>query len=274
MTFSKLTWHKRTHGHKFTGAEFRVLMSIFDHSSADGTNSHPGIKLLIEETGYRKAAISQALTALQDRGWITQTRKGSGVSGHTSVFALVPDAPRPPSRSAVADQPSSDGRSTGVDQPTEVGLLERTSWSTGVDVVGPLEWTPTDPDTRSGSDPDRSDQEEVRHPPNHLEDQDETGLGARSPAVAGSNSSESEPACRAVSSSTVGIPSDAGIGVRPHASGPDSDPWGGSTSIGSATADPEAARGARLSDSEWHPPKRTASSRRPSFAERVEEMSH
>lgn len=184
MSFSKLTWLKRTDGHKFTGAEFRVLIALFNHSGADGTDSHPGIKLLADETGYRKAAISQALTALQERGWITQTRKGSGISGHTSVFALIPDAPRPPGGSATADQPDAGGRSTGADQPTEVGPLERTSWSTGVDVVGPLEWTPTDPDTRSGSDLAGSDPGEVRYPPNHLA-QNETGPESRSLATAG-----------------------------------------------------------------------------------------
>jgi hypothetical protein len=59
MTFSKLTWHKRTHGHEFTGAEFRVLMSIFDHSDERGRKSHPGLKLLMAETGYGKTAVSE-----------------------------------------------------------------------------------------------------------------------------------------------------------------------------------------------------------------------
>ncbi len=64
------------------GAEFRVLMSIFDHSDERGRKSHPpGLKLLMTETGYGKTAVSEALTVLQERGWITQTRKGSGTSG-------------------------------------------------------------------------------------------------------------------------------------------------------------------------------------------------
>jgi len=137
VKFSKLTWHKRTHGHEFIGAEFRVLMSIFDHSDAYGRNSHPGLKLLMAETGYSKSAISEALKALQVRGWITQSRRGSGVSGRASVYELVPDAP---------------SRSTGVDQLPEVGPVERTSRSSGLDLVGPVEWTPSDPDIRSGSE--------------------------------------------------------------------------------------------------------------------------
>jgi len=170
VTFSKLTWHKRTHGHQFTGAEFRVLMSTFDHSDEHGRRSHPGLKLLMAETGYGKSAVSEALTALQTRGWITQTHRGSGTSGKTSVYELVPDAP---------------SSTAGADQPGEVGPVERTSWSAGADTVVPLERTPTDPDNRSGSDPFRSDQGEVRYSPNHLGDHDETGHERRSLAVAG-----------------------------------------------------------------------------------------
>jgi hypothetical protein len=197
VTFSKLTWHKRTHGHKFTGAEFRVLMSIFDHSSADGTNSHPGIKRMMAETGYGKATVSTAVTGLKARGWIRETRKGSGVSGNASVFDLVPDAPSPPSSSP------------GVEQPSEVVRLERTSSSPGANQVVRLEQSPSDPGLSDpGSDPDSSDQEEVRYSPNHLEDQDETGLESRSLAVGGSTSTS-----------------------------PDSDPWG-------STSEP-AAEGSR-----------------------------
>jgi hypothetical protein len=180
--FSKLTWHKRTHGHQFTGAEFRVLMSIFDHSDEHGRKAHPGLKLLMAETGYGKSAVSEALTALQARGWITQTRKGSGTSGKTSVYELVPDAP---SVTAGAVPPETGGSTAGADQPTEVGPVERTSWSAGADTVVPLERTPTDPGSDPGSDPFRSDQAEVRYPPNHLEDQDEAGHASRPLAVEG-----------------------------------------------------------------------------------------
>ena len=222
--FSKLIWHKRTHVHKFTGAEFRVLMSIFDHSSADGTNSHPGLKLLMTETGYGKTAVSEALTALQARGWITQSSKGSGTSGQTSVYALVPDAP---SSTAGAVQPHTGSSTAGAVQPPEVGPVERTSWSAGADTVVPLERTPTDPDTRSGSDPSRSDQKEVRYSPNHPGGQDETGLGSRSLAVEGGTEHD-----RTSCDDTTTEPASAGSSAESEARlrGPDSDPWGGSTS--------------------------------------------
>ena len=186
MSFSKLTWHKRTHGHKFTGAEFRVLMSIFDHSSADGTNSHPGIKRMMAETGYGKAAVSTAVTGLKARGWIRETRKGSGVAGNASVFQLVPDAPQPPSSSPVGEQHTQASCSPGVEQPSEVVRLERTSSSPGANQVVRLEQSPSDPGLSDpGSDPDSSDQEEVRYSPNHLAEQNETGQESRSLAVEG-----------------------------------------------------------------------------------------
>ncbi|WP_092801493.1 helix-turn-helix domain-containing protein [Rhodococcus globerulus] len=168
--FSKLTWHKRTHGHELTGAEFRVLMSIFDHSDEHGRNSHPGLELLVKETRYSKAAVSEALKRLQSRGWIVQTYRGSGTAGRTSIYALVPDAPR---------------SSSGMDQPNGEVPVERTSGSSGLDSEVPVDWTPTDPGSDPGSDPYRSDQVEVRQSPNHQEDQDEPDLDGRALAVAG-----------------------------------------------------------------------------------------
>lgn len=193
MTFSKLTWLKRTDGHKFTGAEFRVLIALFNHSGADGTNSHPGIKRMMAETGYGKAAVSTAVTGLKTRGWIHETSKGSGTSGNASVFALVAEAPNPPSSSSVGELPTPMSSSPGGEPPTEVVRLERTSSSPGANRVVRLEQSPSDPDIRSGSDPDSSDQSEVRYPPNHLEEQYETFPFGRSLSVGGSEATE-EPA--------------------------------------------------------------------------------
>ena len=92
---SKLKWLKRTHGHEFTPAEFRVLFSIFDHSGSDGRKSHPGLELMAEETGYRRTGVSEAVRGLKARGWIHETFRGSGKSGRASVFDLIPDAPNP-----------------------------------------------------------------------------------------------------------------------------------------------------------------------------------
>jgi hypothetical protein len=93
--FSKLTWLKRTNGHKFTPSEFRVLISLFNHSSETGKKSHPGIELMMEETGLSKGVVSAAVTGLKQRGWIHETYRGSGYSKKASAFELIPDAPNP-----------------------------------------------------------------------------------------------------------------------------------------------------------------------------------
>lgn len=181
-----MTWLKRTDGHEFSGAEFRVLIAIFNHSGADGSDSHPGLKLLMEETGYGKTAVSQALTSLQERGWIFQSLKGSGTSGRTSVYHLVHLAPQPSSWFAGVNQPTDLGWSAGANQLPGVGSVERTSWFAGANRVGSLERTPTDPDNRSGSDPFRSDQKEKVHYPVNQESEHEDSSTGCPLSVAGS----------------------------------------------------------------------------------------
>lgn len=205
--FSKLVWLKRTDGHKFTGAEFRVLVSIFNHSGSDGRKSHPGIKLMMSETGYGKAAISTAVSALKARGWIRETFKGSGISGSASVFELVPDAPNPPSSSPTGEQPSEGSSSSEDEQPTRSSSPTADSSSPTADRVVRLEWTPSDPGTDPrGSDPlggpfDRpSDPGEVRYPPNHLRSRVETD--ARSLRLAGTDKT---------AELSVGRPGDEGL---------------------------------------------------------------
>jgi hypothetical protein len=184
MTFSKLQWLKRTNGHKFTGSELRVLLSIYNHSDADGRRSHPGIELMEQETGYRKSGISEAATALKQRGWIHETYRGNGRARQSSVFELVPDAPDPAYR-------CSDGRcsacsnGSGVAEPLSVSNGSAVAEVLGVHGSGvvlngsatagpivPLERLPTDPVSDPRTDPvdawgRQSDPGQVRDSPNH-----------------------------------------------------------------------------------------------------------
>lgn len=150
MTLSKLTWLKRTDGHKFTGAEFRVLVSIYNHSDEHGRKSHPGIDLMVVETGYRKTGISEAATTLKARGWIHETYKGNGLARMSSAFDLVPDAPNPGytcPRELQSSCTTCSNSSAGAEPLTE-------SHSSGVAVpIVPLERSPSDPvpDPRKGS---------------------------------------------------------------------------------------------------------------------------
>lgn len=195
MTFSKLTWLKRTNGHKLTGTEVRVLVSIFNHTNQDGRNAHPGVDLIAEETGYRKSGVSEAVTALKARGWIHETYRGNGRSKLASVFDLVPDPPDagytcPADRAKTCStcsnssgraEPLSPSHSSAVAEPlssNSSGLADNSS--AVAEPIVPVERNPSDPlpdPKRSdpldgGSRP--SDPEEVRYPPNHRRDCVET----------------------------------------------------------------------------------------------------
>ncbi|WP_155948785.1 hypothetical protein [Mycobacterium sp. URHB0044] len=192
MTLSKLEWLKRTNGHRFAGSELRVLLSIYNHSGADGKRSHPGIDVMIEETGYRKSGISEAVTALKERGWIHEVYRGNGRARQSSVFELVPDAPNPDHRcssrscstcsngSALAE-PLSDANGSGTAEllsPNGSGFAPNGSAPAGP--IVPLQRSPSDPvSDPKGSDPvdelaRPSDPREVRYSPNHQVDSVET----------------------------------------------------------------------------------------------------
>ncbi|WP_176138309.1 helix-turn-helix domain-containing protein [Mycobacterium sp. D16Q16] len=106
--FSKLEWLKRTNGHKFTISEFRVLLSIFNHSDKTGQESFPGSERIAEEACITRTTASEAVRSLIERGWIREVEKGSGYARKYSRYALVPDAPHPHS-SSTADVHSSAG---------------------------------------------------------------------------------------------------------------------------------------------------------------------
>jgi hypothetical protein len=223
--FSKLNWLKRTNGHKFKPAEFRVLIAIYNHTDGQGQRAFPGLKLLAEETGHSKSTVSEAVTALRNAGWITETSRGSGVSGNASVLALVPDAPNPPSSSSGEEQPSQMSSSRIQEQPTRVVPVERTSSSPFQEQVVPGPRKPSDPGPDPGSDPSRSDHQEVRLTPNHLEGQDETAPFGRSLAVEGrtEDTNMTEPA----TASEGGTEAPKGIvSLQPPTAGSSKDdPW-------------------------------------------------
>lgn len=94
-SFSKLQWLKRTDGHAFKPAEFRVLVAIFNHSNGEGRDSYPGLERIAKEACVTESTASHALKSLREQGWIHEVTKGNGFSGKYSKFELVPDAPRP-----------------------------------------------------------------------------------------------------------------------------------------------------------------------------------
>ncbi|MDI9940871.1 hypothetical protein QM806_36540 [Rhodococcus sp. IEGM 1351] len=163
--FSKLTWLKRTNGHKFTPSEFRVLISLFNHSGPQGKKSHPGIELMMQETGLSKGVVSAAVTSLKERGWVHETYRGSGYSKKASQFDLIPDAPNP-------DYAKS--HSSGYSEPCEDHSSDSQRHSSEFDpVIVTATRNPSDP----GSDPEiRSWREESPgdSPSDHARSQEAT----------------------------------------------------------------------------------------------------
>lgn len=134
-------------------ASLKVLCSLYDHSNGDGSSSRPGLENLMEETGLKKTAVTDALRDLVEFGCISQTGKGgrSAATGArwASTFALhipptldvdvalrVRRRNNPPKRqpqSPLPDGPVMDG---GVDyRKTNSSLPENQMSTTGNQTV-------------------------------------------------------------------------------------------------------------------------------------------
>ena len=255
---SKFNWLKLTNGHRFTGAEFRVLISLFNHSDRDGRRAHPGIDLMVGETGYRKTGISEAITALKERGWIHETYRGNGRSRQASEFDLVPDAPNPAyrcdsrrcvtcSNGSALPEPldgGNGGNGSGLPEPSGANGSAGAFKGSAVAVpIVPLERSPSDPgsDPSKGSDPisveepaPPSDPDEVRYPPDHVEVHVESpSLGEPLPEEAGKKtmtarlSSGGQEAAEDLLSANQSQPARAGDGDLMSGSDDWGDPFGG-----------------------------------------------
>lgn len=169
-SFSKLSWLKRTNGHKFTLAEMRVLMSIYNHSGADGTRSFPGLDVIMDEACLKKTATSDAIRSLKSRGWVREMYRGSGRSGKKSEFALVPDAPNSsnpePWRKNI-NTPASAGQ---LNTPAGAGQFDGNT-PASADGIPPRTRYPSDP----VSDPLGSDHKKVRPSANQGDTSSEPG---------------------------------------------------------------------------------------------------
>jgi hypothetical protein len=127
--------------------------------------------------GYGKAAMSTAVSSLKARGWISETYRGSGVSGKASVFEFVQDAPNPPSSSPVGEQLNDGSSSSEDEQLSESSSPTAHGCSPVGDRVVRLEANPSDPlsdpkrsDPLGGREDRPSDPVQVRCPPNHVFD--------------------------------------------------------------------------------------------------------
>lgn len=120
--FSKLTWLKRTNGHAFKPADFRVLVSIYNHSDAVGRNSYPGRDRIAQETCLMPSTVSEAVQRLIAAGWIREADRGNGVTGRYSKYELVPHAPAL-SMSAHDDIGMSASEDIGMSAPADTNQI-------------------------------------------------------------------------------------------------------------------------------------------------------
>jgi hypothetical protein len=160
--FSKLNWLKRLSGADLTDGEFRVLVSIFNHTDERGRRCYAKQTTLAAETGKSDRQVRRIIPELVRKGWLTEVRKGTGRSGLASEFDLstpeTPDTHVRCSDSARAETPD-----TGVRYSEETpdisgqitGHLEQKHRTFPVETPDthvlpsdPL----SDPDIRSGSD--------------------------------------------------------------------------------------------------------------------------
>lgn len=90
MTFSKLTWHKKTRGADLSHAEYRVLMILFSYSDEKGRNIRPGKDRIVKESRASEPTVRKALHELIRTGWIVLTEEGGNQhgKGKANVYAL------------------------------------------------------------------------------------------------------------------------------------------------------------------------------------------
>jgi DNA-binding IclR family transcriptional regulator len=74
--FSKLTWLKGVPGAGLSGGELTVLLVIFNYTGQDGRGAHPGVDLMVKETGLGERTIKRALSSLTRRGLLMQDGRG------------------------------------------------------------------------------------------------------------------------------------------------------------------------------------------------------
>ncbi|REE72185.1 hypothetical protein C8E05_1573 [Rhodococcus wratislaviensis] len=150
--FSKLVWLKSLDGVKFTLSEYRVLISLFNHSNEYGYDARPKIKTIAEEIAASTTSVETALASLRARRWIVQDSRGSNYTGRASVYRLgdPAEADKDPASLGVT-KPKTQARlghrpkHTGDTGPSQLG----TDTQARLGLTDPL----SDPGTDPGSDP-------------------------------------------------------------------------------------------------------------------------
>lgn len=91
--FDKFAYHKSLRGADLTDGEYRVLATLWDYASPDGTNAHPGNKVLAADCKMSPSKVERALVSLRAKDWIYQDMpgrsRGRGGGGFAAVYRLT-----------------------------------------------------------------------------------------------------------------------------------------------------------------------------------------
>lgn len=106
MAFSKLSWMKRLRGVKMPHARYRVLMTVFDYTSKDGTRAHPGTTRIAADSGIDRRDVQRHLRDLEQDGWLIVQHPGGNqhFKGAAKMYGLGNGpAPRDSQRETMLD---------------------------------------------------------------------------------------------------------------------------------------------------------------------------
>jgi hypothetical protein len=74
---------------RLTATEKLAAVFMVSHSGHDGTNAHPGHKLLAAELGLKERQTKTVVGNLTKHGWLVQVSSGRGNSRYASVYRIA-----------------------------------------------------------------------------------------------------------------------------------------------------------------------------------------
>ncbi|WP_134797034.1 helix-turn-helix domain-containing protein [Mycobacterium avium] len=76
MAFSKLQYLKELHGAAMKDSTFRVMVTVFNYTNAEGRNAFPGNEALARDCNTSVSTVKRALKELTEKGWLIKVAPG------------------------------------------------------------------------------------------------------------------------------------------------------------------------------------------------------
>lgn len=93
LNVDRAKWARATRGQIPEFREQAVALYLADYGNKDGSNCHPGVQRLVDDTSSSDKTVRRALAWLTEHGWITRTHKGSRKLGQADVYRVTVPAP-------------------------------------------------------------------------------------------------------------------------------------------------------------------------------------